>query len=104
MEWVVAILALGCLVFILHMVSDYFKRRQELEPKIRRLGEAKEKLQAEIRDSKGTLDEQRGKLFPLREELTQLEQEARQMQQQVPAKRPRQKPGAADGAQKKDPS
>ena len=98
MEWVVAALALGCLVFILHMVSDYFKSRQELEPKIRRLEEAREKLQGEIQNSKGALDEERGQLFPLREELTQLEQEARQMQQQAPAKKPRQKPaGEQDG-------
>lgn len=92
MEWVVALLAIGCLVFILHMVSDYFKRRQELEPKIRRLEEARGKLQAEIQDSKGALDKQRGQLFPLREELTQLEREARELQQQAPAKKPRQKP------------
>jgi predicted nucleic acid-binding Zn-ribbon protein len=102
MEWVVAALALGCLVFILHMLSDYYKRRQELEPKIRRLEEAKGKLQAEIQNSKGALDEQRGKLFPLREELNQMEREARQLQEQAPAKRPRQK-GAANGAQAKDP-
>lgn len=92
MEWVVAALALGCLIFILHMVSDYFKRRQEMEPKLKRLEEAKEKLQAQIRNSEGALDEQRGQLHPLREELTQLEREARELQQQVPAKRPRQKP------------
>ena len=98
MEWVVAVLALGCLVFILHMVSDFYRRRQEMEPKIRRLEEAKGKLQAEIQNSKGTLDEQRDKLFPLREELTQLEREARQLQQQAPAKKPRQKPaGEKDG-------
>lgn len=92
MEWVVAALALGCLIFVLHMVSDYFRRRQELEPKLRRLEQAREKLQAEIENSKGALDEQRGQLSPLRQELTQLEQEARELQQQVPAKRPRQKP------------
>ena len=92
MEWVVALLAIGCLVFILHMVSDYFKRRQELEPKIRRLEEARGKLQAEIQDSKGALDKQRGQFFPLREELTQLEREARELQQQAPVKKPRQKP------------
>jgi chromosome segregation ATPase len=93
MEWVVAILALGCLVFILHMLSDYFKRRQELEPKIRRLEEAREKLQAEIQNSKGALDEQRGQLSPLREELTQLEREALELQQQTPAKKPRAQSG-----------
>lgn len=98
MEWVVAVLALGCLIFILHMVSDYFKRRQEMEPKIQRLEEAKEKLQAEIQNSKGALDEQRGELSPLRQELTQLEQEAREIQQQIPGKRPRKKPaGEKDG-------
>ncbi|MCC7261650.1 MAG: hypothetical protein IT369_03915 [Candidatus Latescibacteria bacterium] len=104
MEWVVALLALGCLVFILHMVSDYYKRRQELEPKIQRLDEAKGKLQQEITSTRGVLEEQRGQLYPLREQVTNLEQESRHLQQQVPAKKPRTKPGGADPAPKKDPA
>ena len=89
---------LGCLIFILHVVSDYFKRRQEMEPKIQRLEEAKEKLQAEIQNSKGARSEQRGELSPLRQELTHLEQESREIQQQIPGKRPRKKPaGEKDG-------
>lgn len=103
MEWVVALLALGCLVFILHMVSDYCKRRQELEPKIQRLDEAKGKLQQEINNTRGALEEQRGQLYPLREQLSNLEQESRQLQQQAPARKPRSKPGPAN-APKKDPS
>lgn len=103
MEWVVALLALGCLVFILHMVSDYYQRRQELEPKLQRLDEAKEKLQREIDQTRGALDEQRGQLHPLREQLSSLEQEARQLQQQVPAKKPRPRSGGPDAA-KKDPA
>ncbi len=104
MEWVVALLALGCLLFILHMLSDYYKRRQDLEPKIRRLEEAKSKLQHEVGNARGALEEQRGKLSPMREEVSQMEEEARHLQQQVPARKPRTKPGAADGAAKSDPS
>ena len=98
MEWVVVVLALGCLIFIAHMLSDYLKRKRDLEPKLRRLDEAKEKLQAQIQASKGTLDEQRGQLLPLRDELSQIEQEARAMQQQPPGKGPRKKPAADDQA------
>ena len=98
MEWVVVVLALGCMIFIAHMLSDFLKRKQELEPKLRRLDEAKEKLQAQIQASKGTLDEQRGQLTPLRDELSQIEQEARALQQQPIAKKPRPKPAAGDQA------
>ena len=96
MEWVVVVLALGCMIFIAHMLSEYLKRKQELEPKLRRLDEAKEKLQVQIRASKDTLDEQRGQLSPLRDELSQIEQEARNLQQHPSQKKPRQKPAAED--------
>jgi len=100
MEWVVALLALGCLLFILHMLSDYFKRRQELEPKIQRLDQAKGKLQREIEGAQRGLEEERDRLSPLRQEVSQLEEEARQLQQQPLPRKPR----PSGGAQKTEPS
>ncbi len=93
MEWVVIVLAVGCLLFAAHAVAEYLRRRRALAPKIQRLEETRETLQAEVQASKNELDERRGKLPPLKEELHQLENESRELQQQLQQERARQKPG-----------
>lgn len=92
MEWVVVVLATGCLLFALHIGVDYLRRRRAIAPKIQRLEAAREELQAKIQASKGELDERRGQLSPLKEELDQLERESQELQQQLQQERTRRKP------------
>ena len=83
MEWVIALLAVGCLFFAFQSLADYFKYKRVIAPRIQRLEAAKEELKTKIQEAKAHLEETRGQLGPLKGEINLLEKEYHELQQQV---------------------
>ena len=87
MEWVIAILAIGCAFFAVQIVMDYIKYKAVINPRIERLESAREELQARIDLSKSELAVSEEKLGPAKEEIEKLEQEYQNLQTQIRAER-----------------
>ena len=92
MEWVIAILGIGCLFFAFQIVMDYLKYRAVVKPRIQRLEVAKEELRSRIEAAKAELGEERENLEPVRGEIDKLEQEYRDLQQQIVDERAKNSP------------
>ncbi|MEW6750818.1 MAG: hypothetical protein AB1505_07555 [Candidatus Latescibacterota bacterium] len=93
MEWVIAILAVGCLFLTFQMVADYARHRALIAPRIRQLEQEADALRARIEAARGELEERRGQLEPAKGEIERLEQEYRDLQGQLEAERARQRGG-----------
>ena len=89
MEWVIAVLAIGCVCFTIQIVMDFVKYKAVVKPRIQRLESAKVELQARIDASKSELAESEEKLGPAKEEIERLEQECQDLQTQIGAERDR---------------
>jgi len=89
MEWVIAILAVGCAFLVLQIVMDYFRYKAVIGPRIERLESAKKDLEIRIEASKDALVERQEKLGPAKEEVEKLEQEYQDLQEQVRQERER---------------
>ena len=89
MEWVIAVLAIGCVFFAIQIVMDFVKYKAVVKPRIQRLESAKVELQARIDASKSELTESEEKLGPAKEEIERLEQEYQDLQTQIGAERDR---------------
>ena len=83
MEWVIAILAIGCLFFAFQVVMDYVKHKAVVEPRIQRLESARANLEKKIEEAQKDLDKAQGELEPTKEELDSLEQEYVELQEQI---------------------
>ena len=83
MEWVIAVLAIGCAFFAVQIVMDFIKYKAYINPRIERLESAREELQARIDSSKGELAASEEKLGPAKEEIERLEQEYQDLQAQI---------------------
>ena len=83
MEWVIAILAIGCLFFAFQVVMDYVKHKAVVEPRIQRLESARANLEKKIEEAQKDLDIAQGELEPTKEELGSLEQEYVELQEQI---------------------
>ena len=66
MEWIIAVLAIGCVFFAIQIVMDFVKYKAVVKPRIQRLESAKVELQARIDASKSELAESEEKLGPKR--------------------------------------
>ncbi len=75
MEWVIAVLGIGCVYFAVQGVADYVKYKLAVEPKIGRLGKIKEDLRERIASSETELAESRQALTPAKEEVERLASE-----------------------------
>ena len=93
MTWVIAVLAVGCLFFILQIAVDYLKYRAVIAPRIRQLEETREELKGKIETVRAALEEKKGKLEPLKKEIERLEADYLQVQQQIQAARASRKSG-----------
>ena len=89
MEWVIAILGLGCAFFAFQIVMDYVKYKAVVNPRIKRLQAAKGELQVRIDASKIELAESQEKLGPAKEEIERLEQEYQDLQAEIREERER---------------
>ena len=92
MEWVIAILGVGCAFFAFQIVMDYVKYRRAIKPRIERLEEARKELEARIQASRAGLEETNEQLDPIKHEVDKLEQEYLDLQQQIREERAKQKP------------
>jgi predicted nuclease with TOPRIM domain len=83
MEWVIALLGVGCVFFALQVVVDYVKYKRALEPKLEQMAAVKEDLKARIAASEAELEETRKNLEPSRAEVERLEREYQEIHEQI---------------------
>ena len=83
MEWVIALLAVGCLFFAAQVVVDYLRYRRAIEPRLERTEEARQDLRARLEAAEAELEETRAQLDPARQEVERLEREYDELHQQV---------------------
>ena len=55
MEWVIAVLAIGCLFFAFQSIMDYVKHKAVVGPRIQRLESTRADLERRIEVAKGQL-------------------------------------------------
>ena len=92
MEWVLALLAVGCLFFAAQVVIDYYRYKRAIEPRLDRADELREELQGKIEHANEQLEQTRSTLEPAREEGAQLEREYSELQNQVRLETDQQRP------------
>ena len=95
MEWVIALLAIGCLFFAFQIAMDYIKYNRTLQPKIQRLKQTKKELEGKIAETTTTLNTSRSQLPPIQEEVEALEREFHDLRRQTEEER--QKPRLDSG-------
>ena len=94
MEWVMALLAVGCLFFAAQVVVDYTRYRRAIEPRLDRADEAKQELRSRIAAAEAELEAARGELEPSRAEVDALEREYNDLHEQVKEESAKQRPGS----------
>lgn len=93
MEWVIALLAVGCVFFAAQVVIDYVRYRKAIEPRLDRAEEAKQDLRERIAAAEAELTATRNELDPARAEVEALESEYNDLHEQVKQETSRQRPG-----------
>lgn len=83
MEWVIALLAVGCVFFGAQVIVDYIKYKKVIEPRIDRMEKAKADLRSRIEEAEAELGHARGEIGPAKEELQRLQQEYREIHDEV---------------------
>lgn len=83
MEWVITILAIGCMFFAFQVVMDYVRHKAVVEPRIQRLESARANLEKKIEEARKDLEKAQSELGPTKEELDSLEQEYAELQEQI---------------------
>ncbi|HJP29432.1 MAG TPA: hypothetical protein QGF95_02640 [Candidatus Latescibacteria bacterium] len=94
MEWVIALLAVGCVFFAAQVVVDYLRYRRAIEPRLDRADEAKQDLQQRLAAAEAELEATRAELDPARSEVESLGQEYDQLHEQVKEETDRQRSGS----------
>ena len=87
MEWVIAILAIGCLFFAFQIVMDYIKHKAVVAPRLERLEAARVELEARIEEVRGQLIAAQSELEPAKKEVEVLEREYLELQEQIQEER-----------------
>ncbi|MFH1569882.1 MAG: hypothetical protein ABIL09_17955 [Gemmatimonadota bacterium] len=83
MEWVIALLGIGCVFFALQVVVDYVRYKRAVEPRLERLADAKETLKTRIASAERELEETRGAIDPAKAEVARLEREYKEVHSQI---------------------
>ena len=94
MEWVIALLAVGCVFFAAQVVIDYVRYRRAIEPRFDRADEAKQDLRQRIEVAEAELKTARAELDPARGEVEALEREYDDLHDQVKEESTRQRSGS----------
>ena len=99
MEWVIALLAIGCLFLAFHIGMNYIKVQRLLGPRSRRLEATRKELDGKIEREQQGLEEDRHELQPLRDEVNQIDSEFHQRRRQTEEERKGQRlpPGEEGG-------
>lgn len=87
MEWVITILAIGCLFFAFQIIMDFVKHKAVVEPRIQRLESARANLEQKIENARKGLEKAQGELGPTKKELDSLEREYVELQEQIRGER-----------------
>lgn len=98
MEWVIALLGVGCVYFSAQVVVDYIKYKRTLEPKLAQMAATRQNLEERIAASESELERAHGDLGPSRAEVERLEGEYRDVHEQVKDEIARQRSGPSSGA------
>lgn len=94
MEWVIALLAVGCLFFSAQVVVDYLRYRRAIEPRLERAEEERQELKGRLQEAEAELEATRRELEPARGEVERLEREYAQLHDQIKDESARQRPGS----------
>ena len=97
MEWVIALLGVGCVYFSAQVVVDYFKYKRTLDPKLAQMAVTRQNLEERIAASESELEETREALGPTRAEVERLEGEYRDIHEQVKDELARQRSNPSSG-------
>ena len=92
MEWVLAILGVGCVFFAFQVVVDFIRYRRVIQPKIARLEALREELRVKIDATRAGLGETAGELDPIKDEVGKLEQDYLDLQQRIAQERTKERP------------
>ena len=83
MEWVIALLAVGCIFFGAQVVVDYVKYKKVIEPRIDRMEKTKADLRNRIGEAEAELGHAKGEIEPAKEELHRLQREYQEIHEEV---------------------
>jgi len=83
MEWVIALLAVGCVFFGVQVIVDYVKYKKVIEPRLDRIERTKADLRNRIEEAEAELGHARGEIGPAKEELQRLQREYEQIHGEV---------------------
>ena len=83
MEWVIALLAVGCVFFGAQVIVDYVKYKRVIEPRIDRMEKTKADLHSRIEEAAAELGHARGEIGPAKEELQRLQREYQEIHEEV---------------------
>jgi len=98
MEWVIALLGVGCVFFSAQVVVDYVKYKRALNPKLEQMASARQDLEERVATSEAELEKAREALEPSKAEVERLEEEYRDIHDQVKDELGRQRESRSPGA------
>jgi len=87
MEWVIAILSIGCLCFIFQIIFGYLRHKSVVTSRLQRLEESRNDIEQRILQAKEKLDKSRSDLGPAKEAVETLEEEHQSLQNQIKLER-----------------
>lgn len=93
MEWVIALLGIGCVFFVLQVIVDYVRYKRAVEPKLEQMEAAREQLKARIAAAEGDLEETRQALDPAKDEVARLEKEYHEIHEEITEELEKQRSG-----------
>jgi hypothetical protein len=73
MEWVIAVLGVGCVFFAAQVVVDFIKYKRAIEPRLERLEQTKAELRSRIEATETELRTTRSGIGPSKLEVERLE-------------------------------
>jgi|TARA_B100001094_G_scaffold309986_1_gene344159 predicted nucleic acid-binding Zn-ribbon protein len=83
MEWVIAILSIGCIFFVFQITFRYLKHKSVVASRLSRLEESRNELEFRIEEAKDELSKSRSDLGPAKKAVESLEQEYQSLQEKI---------------------
>ena len=87
MEWVIAVLSIGCLYFIFQIGFGYIRHKSIVTGRFERLEKSRNQIDQRIKEAKDELEKSRADLGPAKEALEALELEYQSLQDQIELER-----------------
>mgnify|MGYP001263847414 CR=1 FL=1 len=83
MEWVIAVLSIGCLYFIFQIAFGYLRHKSIVTGRLEQLEESRNQIEEQIKEAKDELRKSRADLGPAKEAVVALESEYQSLQDQI---------------------